>query len=101
MSISSEERKFLERMDPSILEMEGMEGFDETVGEVHNLTQALMKDLCNGRDARGFDLEQVAYVLTMHSQAIEKLVEQLEELKPAIRFITSVLLGNSEEETDG
>jgi hypothetical protein len=39
-------------------------------------------------------------MLSMQNKALNQIIEEVEELRPAIRFITSALLGNQEAETD-
>lgn len=90
--------EFMQRVDPEIYaEMKTTENFEETVEEIYGQTQDVWAGITNGPDDGDPNIEMIAYLFTMQNQAIERLIEEIEALRPSIRFITSVLLGNEEE----
>jgi len=94
---SEEVMNFLNRMDPDLAELADMEGFEETSQGIYEETQKEAEKL---RKGEGCDLERIAFLLTMQAEAINRLVDEVEQLRPSIRFITSVLLGNTEQEDE-
>lgn len=88
--------KFLKKVDPDILDLEGQENFEQVADEIYAETQELMRLIHNNTSNNGFDIEVIAYLLAMHNRAINALVEQNDEIRPVLRFITSALLGNDE-----
>jgi len=101
MALSEEAQAFLERMDSDLFELSEIEGFEEVAQSIYEESQAEAERLCPGGENVGvIDVERIAFVLTMQSEAINKLVDEIEALRPSIRFITSVLLGNQEAEAD-
>lgn len=90
---------FMKRVDPEIHEaMEGTDNYSEVAENIFADTEDVRTRLTT--ETGTVDIEMVAYLFSMQNQAINQLIEELQELRPSIRFITSVLLGNQEEETD-
>lgn len=90
---------YMKRVDPEIFEaMNGTENFKEVVESIHGDALEIQAKL--GGIGSGTNVEMIAYLFAMQNKAINQLIEEIEDLRPAIRFITSVLLGNQEAEGD-
>jgi len=93
--MDSNTEEYIKRVDPEIHEALGeTENFEEIVDAI----RADADEIEGKLEAGG--TEYLAYMLSMQNKALNEVIEQLEELRPSIRFITSVLLGNTEEETE-
>lgn len=88
---------YIKRVDPDIYEaMSEIDNFEEIVEAIHGDAGEIQSKL--GGLGSGINTEVVAYLFSMQNRAINQLIEEIEELRPSIRFITSVLLGNEEQE---
>lgn len=97
--MNAELTEFMQRVDPEILEsMSEVENFEAVVQMIYDDAQKTLGEI-TAPDG-GCNMEMIAYLFAMQSQAVNKLVDELEELRPAIRFITSVLLGNTDAEVE-
>lgn len=93
-------KAYMDRVDPGIIEALGeTENFEEVAASLKEEADEI-KDKLGGLGS-GVNVEQISYLFAMQTQAINKIVDELQELRPAIRFIVSVLLGNEEQEEEG
>lgn len=103
MALSIKVEEFFARMDPDLLDLQEMDGFEEVANGIYEETQKLSGELMlTGHNEPGrVDVDRLAFILVMQSEAINKLVDEIEALRPSIRFITSALLGNTEDQPNG
>lgn len=99
----NEVEAFMKRVDPEIYEhLKDNEAMSEVAADIKAEADELMQKIIDPSPlgGTGCNYEQIAYRLAMQNQGINKLIEEFEELRPSIRFIVSVLLGNEEEESE-
>lgn len=93
IQVNTKLEAYIKRVDPDIYEsMSEIENFEEIVEAIHGDAGEIQAKL--GGLGSGVNVETIAYLFSMQNRAINQLIEEIEELRPSIRFITSVLLGN-------
>jgi hypothetical protein len=97
--MDSNTEEYIKRVDPDIHEALGeTENFEEIVEAIRADADEIRTRLETEQGT--CNMEYLSYMLSMQNKALNQIIEEVEELRPAIRFITSALLGNQEVETD-
>lgn len=95
---------YIQRVDPDIYEaLHETENFEAIVDAIKGDADEIMEQIIDPDPVggTGSNYEQIAYLFAMQNRALNQLIEEIEELRPSIRFLTSILLGNAEKEADG